>query len=207
MECNHNLQPLASFRLGTHPHAPRPSARDPPPPPTTNSSQKIPRLFHRLHLPHFRHISCLPLHRPRIPPPRSSGRSRSYPPILRLHYLAPLALPPRLFHLRTTYPSSPSSLEAVMQVANALLLQHHPWPSFILPPRLARMKPKNIERTYGPCAPWSRPSAPASPPILLSNFLSKVSCGPVPTLTIALLFPAPGFDDGSSRTHGVSING
>ena len=41
----------------------------------------------------------------------------------------------------------------------------------------------------------------------ISNFLSKVSCGPFPTLTIALLFPAPGFDDGSARTHGVSIDG
>ena len=43
--------------------------------------------------------------------------------------------------------------------------------------------------------------------ILTSNFLSKVSCGPIPTLTIALLISAPGFDDGSARTHGVSIDG
>ena len=41
----------------------------------------------------------------------------------------------------------------------------------------------------------------------ISNFLSKVSCGPFPTLTIALLISAPGFDDGSARTHGVSIDG
>ena len=43
--------------------------------------------------------------------------------------------------------------------------------------------------------------------ILTSNFLSKVSCGPFPTLTIALLISAPKFDDGSARTHGVSIDG
>jgi hypothetical protein len=45
--------------------------------------------------------------------------------------------------------------------------------------------------------------------ILTSNFLSKVSCGPIPTLTIALLISAPGspgFDDGSSRPT-VSIDG
>jgi len=67
----------------------------------------------------------------------------------RLHHLTPTSLSQRLFRLRISYPSSPSSLEAAMQSVHAQLLQPHLWPSFTLPPRLARVtKPKNIERAY-----------------------------------------------------------
>jgi hypothetical protein len=49
------------------------------------------------------------------------------------------------------------------------------------------------------------PSAPAPSHVQISNFLSKVSCGPFPALTIALLISAPGFD-ACVHTHGVSMN-
>ena len=45
----------------------------------------------------------------------------------RLHHLPPTTLAPRLFRLRTSYPPSPSSLEAAIQRAHSTLLQPHQW--------------------------------------------------------------------------------
>ena len=69
----------------------------------------------------------------------------------RLHHLAPPSLSPRLLRLRTSYPPSPSSLEADMQAVGSTrttppappLALLYPAPS---PTRVT--KPRNIDHTY-----------------------------------------------------------
>jgi hypothetical protein len=136
-----HLQPVASLRRSACSDAPCPSSLASPPHAPPNRPQPIPRL----HLPHLRHGSLLPLHRRWIPPLDLQAAIA----LVRLHCRLPPSLPPLLFRLSTSYPPSPSSLEAAMQSAHAKLLQRHLWLSFTLPPRLACVtKPINIERAY-----------------------------------------------------------